>query len=514
MLIADQVSCTLEVKMEEGKMISIENLLINIKKRLDVLCPVMDFYASQTGLYDYSAPVAEVGRIVEEMCLLLLHEYGYEFEESRGLLIDKTSGRQFGAAVSLMCNAKIESVPEEINNYLDKIRRSRNKAVHLPNVSYEEAIIFAEAFDCFTAWFVVSSSTLRKASSSFKNDFCSHVDSLRRRMIFKVKIGDAEPKEYAMTTIIPQAVQSIQTENNIDGTETEILNRLSELLGIAKKVDAGMVKIDGKLNELADKLDHITKRIGDYQSLVTRQIDMASSNEEIERIISAYTDECVNRIVNGVNGRSAEQMYSDEKEKLLFSLGESIWNKLDPISQNFLITAKVTYNNLVKMSDIIDYSGVCLLVTKAVEVEMKNRFYIKYREFLKERYPGKNGYKQYPTPLLNKYGKLIQAKHFTLGTVAYVLCYSVDDRLPKGKIENNHAKLMEFMSSCLMKGKSQQIVEDHIQFIAEGVENIRKDYRNPSAHTNRLQSTNAQQCFDLVLDVEKLLREMLDLLDI
>ncbi len=48
---------------------------------------------------------------------------------------------------------------------------------------------------------------------------------------------------------------------------------------------------------------------------------------------------------------------------------------------------------------------------------------------------------------------------------------------------------------------------------ADEVESVRKDYRNSSAHTNALTKVIAKECFDLVLDVEKLLKRMLDAFD-
>ena len=48
---------------------------------------------------------------------------------------------------------------------------------------------------------------------------------------------------------------------------------------------------------------------------------------------------------------------------------------------------------------------------------------------------------------------------------------------------------------------------------AEDIETVRKDYRNPSAHTNMLQEINAKECMDLVIDVEKLLKRMVDSFD-
>ncbi len=38
-------------------------------------------------------------------------------------------------------------------------------------------------------------------------------------------------------------------------------------------------------------------------------------------------------------------------------------------------------------------------------------------------------------------------------------------------------------------------------------------YRNPSAHTNMLQEINAKECMDLVIDVEKLLKRIIDSFD-
>ena len=42
------------------------------------------------------------------------------------------------------------------------------------------------------------------------------------------------------------------------------------------------------------------------------------------------------------------------------------------------------------------------------------------------------------------------------------------------------------------------------------VETVKTEYRNPAAHTNELKYVKAQECFDLIVDVEKLLKKMLD----
>ena len=74
-------------------------------------------------------------------------------------------------------------------------------------------------------------------------------------------------------------------------------------------------------------------------------------------------------------------------------------------------------------------------------------------------------------------------------------------------------EIMEFCRTKIMVGKDDTYIETALDQIADGVETIRKDYRNPSAHTNQLQKINAKECFDLVLDVEKLLKTIIELLD-
>lgn len=39
---------------------------------------------------------------------------------------------------------------------------------------------------------------------------------------------------------------------------------------------------------------------------------------------------------------------------------------------------------------------------------------------------------------------------------------------------------------------------------------MRKEYRNPSALTNELKKVDTENCFELVTDVEKILKPMMD----
>ena len=501
------------------------DMLKSIKEHLERLWPVIDFFNVNDKLSDYSSPVLEASRIVEQMIILLAYEEGFDLQNNQ--FINITTGEplydRFISPLLLGANGSLKNIPEEIRVFLNKIRRMRNVAAHPSNnlgteggIQYGEAVMFADAFDCFVSWFVLNSKTLRSGSERLAMSFMEGVRSLSHRLTINISNNQSSsttPEIYSLFSASNELSDITETnKQSLDSKNEEVLEKLSQSLSILESISSGVINIERKVDHVAEKLDVIATQISGYQSLLTKQIELAVSEEEIDRIVSAYADECSSRITREVNGTIAEHAYNIEKEKLIQSLGDSAWNKLDGSSKDFLITAKITYNSLLTMKDVIDYSGVCLPVTKAVELEMSNRFCRDYVLYLKNRYPG-NDYSQYPISLLNRYDKPMKPKEFTLGTVAFVLSYNIKEGCSEEQIQINHDRLMEYVSEKLMKGKSKDEIEKVISFIAEGVEDIRKDYRNPSAHTNQLQSSNAKQCFDLVIDIEKLLKTILDALD-
>lgn len=293
----------------------------------------------------------------------------------------------------------------------------------------------------------------------------------------------------------------------LNAEEMSLTDKL--LMEIMTKVDI----INDKVDDIAKKLEQLTNQISNYQSLVKKQLDLAISSDEEERIIHAFCQECSEKILDEVNAKTQLQSYDSERNKLILSFGQSAWNKMEESSKSFLISAKVMFNNLINLNDIVDYSGVCLLVTKALEVEMGKRFCRNYLTYLRETYPGRSNYPQYPSMLLNRYGKPIKPHQFTLGTVAYVLCYLETPHTSQERLDNNKAKLLEYAKAKLFSDKADDEIFDILSEYAEMIEEVKKDYRNPSAHTNELRRIDAEHCFELVLDVEKLMKRMLDSFD-
>ena len=169
------------------------------------------------------------------------------------------------------------------------------------------------------------------------------------------------------------------------------------------------------------------------------------------------------------------------------------------------------YSRLSKTDSTIDYSGMCILVTKALEVEMKKRFFTFFIRYLDNNY--NKDYSKYHTALIYKNKTILFSEKFTMGSIAYVLCYKNSKFDTKEQITNNQIKLIEYCKSCIFSQQTDAEIKNLLKQYAISIENIKETYRNPSAHTNEIKKIDAEECFNLLIDVEKLLKKMLDSFD-
>ena len=294
-----------------------------------------------------------------------------------------------------------------------------------------------------------------------------------------------------------------------------ILSAISNLgQALGEKIDAVQKTVDS----ISAQLQELSGRISIYQDLVEKQLEYAKDDlEEQEKILKVFTDTCVERVTEKIRSEYTVELYNSEKRKLIDSMGESAWSKLDADAQNFLVSSKVMYEKLVGISEIVDYSGVCLLVTKALELELGKRFCQDYIAYYKSAYPGRAGREAAPLPIVNKYRKYISAHDFTLGSFPFVIGNQFVQDISEEDKENIKNKIIEYVKQGVLRTfattHTDEEVLDLLFDFCDDVERVRKDYRNPSAHTNALTKISAKECFDLVLDVEKLLKRMLDAFD-
>lgn len=97
-----------------------------------------------------------------------------------------------------------------------------------------------------------------------------------------------------------------------------------------------------------------------------------------------------------------------------------------------------------------------------------------------------------------------------MGSIAFAMCYLEDRYDSEAQKKKNKDKLLEYSKKKLFPGKKDAEVTLLLTEYAKAIEEIRLKYRNPSAHTDELHQVDAEKCYNLVLDVDRLLKTMLD----
>ena len=201
-------------------------------------------------------------------------------------------------------------------------------------------------------------------------------------------------------------------------------------------------------------------------------------------------------------------------------MGLGAWNKLSETGQKCLISAEMTYRDMRDYNSLYDFSSVCLQASKAVEYEMTSRFYIHYICYFESILGIKQDEKKFAdylpecitkTVVKKKGGMKMESKRIlretevTLGTISYIV--GIDTT---GKITDNNGY------KAFGKYAYERLLNDgldvyatlarHIKYIIR----IKDDYRNKAAHKNTMDVVSAKECLDYIIDVQRILAEMLD----
>lgn len=119
------------------------------------------------------------------------------------------------------------------------------------------------------------------------------------------------------------------------------------------------------------------------------QEELDSSDEYVkEQAQKKLQDEIVGIVGDLVKKVLEKDDWSSFKDVLIGELTDRIWTRLKDESKNFLITAKSTFVMMSNKEDgnLYDYSGVCLLITKTLEIEVTKRFLTDYKCYLSSKY--------------------------------------------------------------------------------------------------------------------------------
>ena len=311
----------------------------------------------------------------------------------------------------------------------------------------------------------------------------------------KNQLRDTRGELEQLRSICTELVTSINTLKR----GNDYFNALLSQVGFSQQeLNGSFLKIENKRESLQEELD--------------------SSDEYVkEQAQKKLQDEIV-----GIFGDLAKKVLEKDdwscfKDVLIGELTDRIWARLKDESKNFLITAKSTFVMMSNKEDgnLYDYSGVCLLITKTLEIEVTKRFLTAYKCYLNSKYKKESDFPK----SLQKWNKqkkkmeIMDEEHFTLGEVIHLLGVEYDRHThhlkwvssPEKDEFLSYSRKCLFDSTCIATDK----IENELLRDCEFIEKVRKDYRNPSAHKKALTLIKAQECLNYVVDVQKMLKNML-----
>ena len=219
-----------------------------------------------------------------------------------------------------------------------------------------------------------------------------------------------------------------------------------------------------------------------------------------EEQIQALQDEVVKDLENLKKKYANDLAILACQNELSFSIDDNVWKRLDSKTRSYLITAKFNYETLIKVDNIIstDYSGVCLLLTKAVELETSKRFFDEYKAYLTKMYS--HSYNLWPREMLDFSRGKTRVIKYTLGTF-YNIAQDMQGNL--------YPSFFNYAKNKLYTKLSPIQVEREIRQNCVFVERVRQDYRNPAAHTGAFDKITAKECFEYIIEVEKVLQKII-----
>ena len=304
--------------------------------------------------------------------------------------------------------------------------------------------------------------------------------------------------------------------------QQELQKQLRENEAALARKDEQIAFMQSLLQKIGIPLDLLMKSFEEIQLLREELGERLLSSDESVR--EAALKQLQDKAAEIIEQLTAKTITAENKAfyeaSLRNALSDDVWNRLDPRSKSFLITAKSNFDSMSRMQDrdTFDYSGVCLLMTKALEVETANRFYSLYKSYLGRKY---REIHKWPFAIRKwEAGEVtntvIDENDFTLGSVvpfAGLKRIYDEDGIQidlEWSSRYNKREFLEFAADRLFRTTDMDYVENEIMNDSIFIETVRLDYRNPSAHRKELDIVSARKCFDYMVDIQHMLKKMLE----
>ena len=155
-------------------------------------------------------------------------------------------------------------------------------------------------------------------------------------------------------------------------------------------------------------------------------------------------------------------------------------------------------------------SRVCVLASKAFELEMSKRFITGYKEYVIHDLKLGNQYEErWPGALLKKSKDVIiprEIEDFTLGDCKGIMGFRRERELFR---RNNNELFIGYCKKRLLKISNETEINNKLKAYDKMIQNVKDKFRNPASHKAPIELTLAKECIDYIMEVEKVLGVLL-----
>ncbi len=292
--------------------------------------------------------------------------------------------------------------------------------------------------------------------------------------------------QYTMETVL-KLIEKLANQNG---------EKLDMLMMYAEENESNQKDIKRGIDKIDSKLDTILERL---QILENDFIELKNENRETEQKITLMTSK-LSKIENDVSVEELDDYYS-----LAQSLYDN-WESLEELTRRFIPLAEFLYSKLQKL-DNPDYSPVIIELCRAIEYEFLRKVFQKYTLDLINRYNTKNSLYNFlstersKSELKNKTDQFAKAitkafntkkPEYTLEQMNTILSFTKD-----ASIVSISPLLQDFVTYLNNNTESNKLLN---KTYIEKINDIVKDYRNPSAHPGFMSRQKAEKCKEIMPD--------------
>lgn len=316
-------------------------------------------------------------------------------------------------------------------------------------------------------------------------------------------------------------------ERNSEGLIISTLENLHDKVGVIdKKIQHGfdktnskIDKLDANISALHDNIEKLNNNIIKLKDFIDNEVmirffqtkaelvqelkEYTNDIEEREMKIAQFIASQIKEINNSV--LTNKDIVEEEERYLIGLFGEKTWNGLKNETRASLKSARVLWRACSDIQDEnFDYSGICISLTAALEVELKRVLYFGLQRFITSHH-GKPSVKpsEWPEELVHNRG-YNNGRLITLGSMSYLLGKE-EGKQKDGTRGLCSDKLIDCMKIYLQQIKRDDTLDLFQKFqddFAFECDRIADEYRNPAAHTGVINRKKIEGCYYSVLNNE------------